>query len=313
MATTMCQWVMLHVLLFFASLALPHRSAAQELRQLTNDPAWDYHPVFSPSGTEILFTSRTAESTRLFLVPVAGGAARRVPVDLTGDLYTDWAPDGRSIVLDARGGGGPPDIYRYWLESGEVRRLTDHPGMDGHPSFSPSGDRIAFTSMRSGSLDIWIMDADGRNPVRLTDGSGSDWHPQWAPDGESVLFTSNRGGDEDIWVIRRDGTHLRRLTSRQGRDDRGSWSPDGSRVVFGSGGDLWLVDCRSGELERLTDFPGDEGNPAWSPDGRLIAFASDRAGTPDIWVLAPTMPPGPVSNERAFRPQSPPCSLWSER
>jgi len=273
-------------ILFLASSSLPRGAASQQLRQLTRGPAWDHHPVFSPSGAEILFTSRAGDSTRLFLVPLVGGVPRPVPVRLTGDLYTDWAPDGRSIVFDAREGDGPPDIYRYWLASGEVERLTNHPGMDGHPSFSPTGARIAFTSTRGGSQSIWTMGADGGNPIRLTDGSAADWHPQWSPDGRSVLFTSNRGGDADIWVIRSDGTGLRRLTSRPGTEDRGSWSPDGSRVVFNFGDDLWVVDVRSGGLERLTDLPGREGNASWSPDGRSIAFVSDRAGTGDIWVLS---------------------------
>ena len=259
--------------------------SAREPRQLTNDPAFDYHPVFSPSGEEILFTSRTGESTALFRIGVEGGEPQRVPVDLEGDLYSDWAPDGASIVFDVREGGGPPDIYRFWLASGEVQRLTDHPGMDGHPSFSPAGDRIVFTSTRGGNLDIWVMDVDGGNPTRLTDHPEEDWHPRWSPDGSRILFTSGRGGDADLWVMSADGREPRQLTSMPGVEDRGFWSPDGTRIVFQSGGDLWLVDADGGEPERLTHFPGSEGNPAWSPDGRLIAFASDRGGNPDLWEL----------------------------
>jgi len=260
-------------------------ASAQELRQLTHDPAFDHHPVFSPSGEEILFTSRTGESTAMFRIRVEGGERQRVPVDLTGDLYSDWAPDGASIVFDVRQGGGPPDIYRFFFASGEVRRLTDHPGMDGHPSCSPAGDRVVFTSTRGGNLDIWVMDVDGGNPTRLTDHPESDWHPRWSPDGERILFTSSRGDDADIWVIRADGTDLRHVTSVAGIEDRGFWSPDGTQIVFQSGGDLWLVGSGGGSPERLTDFPGSEGHPAWSPDGRVIAFVSDRAGTTDLWLL----------------------------
>jgi len=268
-----------------AGIGTPPGAAAQELRQLTNNPAVDHHPVFSPSGKEILFTSRTGESSALFRIRVDGGEPQRVPVDLEGDLYSDWAPDAASIVFDVREGGGPPDIYRFWFASGEVRRLTDNPGMDGHPSFSPAGDRIVFTSMRGGNLDIWVMDVDGGNPTRLTDHPEADWHPRWSPDGERILFSSSRDGDADIWVIGADGTGLRKLTSMRGTEDRGFWSPDATEVVFQSDGDLWLVDADGGQPERLTHFPGSEGNAAWSPDGRLITFVSDRGGNPDLWVL----------------------------
>lgn len=258
----------------------------QEIRQVTNREATDYHPIFSPSGTEVLFTSRVGDEASLFRVPIEGGEPTMVPIGITGDLYSDWHPDGQSIVFDSRNADAPPDIYRYWLDSGDLRRLTDHPGMDGHPSFSPGGDQIVFMSMRGGTGDIWIMDVDGTNLRQLTHDSDTDWHPKWSPDGSEVLFTSDREGDTDIWALGVDGTGLRRLTSQPGPEDRAVWSPDGSRVVFQWEGDLWLVDSRGGDPERLTDFPGREGNPAWSPDGRSIVFGADRSGRLNLWMLS---------------------------
>jgi len=264
----------------------PSDGLPKEFRQLTNHGATDYHPVFSPSGDEVLFTSRREETAALIRIAFDGGELTQVPIGLTGDLYSDWHPDGRSIVFDARENGGPPDIFRYWIESGELRRLTEHPGMDGHPSFSPDGNQIAFMSTRGGNGDIWIIDVDGANLRQLTHHPDGDWHPKWSPDGQNILFSSDRDGDADLWVIGVDESGLRKLTSLPGVADRGSWSPDGSRVVFQWEGDLWLVDSRGGDPEQLTDFPGMEGNPAWSPDGSSIVFAGDSSGNLNLWVLS---------------------------
>ena len=264
---------------------LPNEHPPQEIRQLTNRRATDYHPVFSPSGQEVLFTSRVDEEAALFRISIEGGELTQVPLGITGDLYSDWHPDGRSIVFDGRDEGGPPDIHRYWLETGELERLTDNPGMDGHPSFSPDGLHIVFMSMRSGNGDIWIMDVDGANPRELTHHPETDWHPRWSPDGRSILFTSDRDGEADLWIIGVDGVGLRKLTSMPGGEDRGSWSPDGSRVAFQWEGDLWLVDSRGGDPEQLTDLPGREGNPTWAPDGESIVFGSDSSGEMNLWVL----------------------------
>jgi len=263
----------------------PSPESPQELRQLTNHEAIDYHPIPSPSGAEVLFTSRRGDTAALFRIPVEGGEPTQVPIGLTGDLYSDWHPDGKSIVFDARDSGGPPDIFRYWLESGELRQLTDHPGMDGHPCFSPDGQRIAFMSTRGGNGDIWILTMNGSDLLQLTHHAGEEWHPQWSPDGQRILFTSDRDGDADIWTIGVDGKDLRKLTSMSGIEDRGSWSPDGRRVVFQWENDLWVVDSDGGDPEQLTDFPGREGNPAWLPDGRHIVFASDRSGNLNLWIL----------------------------
>jgi TolB protein len=275
----------LMLVLLAAWPGMPQAMTAQEVRQLTNTPSLDVHPVFSPRGDQILFTSGSGDSIGIYLIPVDGGDPKRIPFNARGDFYTDWAPDGRSIVVDAREAGGPPDIFLYWLESGKVDRLTNEPGMDGHPSFSPAGDRIVFTSSRGGSLDIWTMNAHGGDPVRLTDDPAADFHPRWSPDGKHIVFTSRRAGDEDIWVMRADGQGQRRITSRPGTEDRACWSPDGSQIVYQWDGDLWLVGVDGGTPGRLTDFPGHEGNPAWSRDGKHIAFISDRTGNQDLWVL----------------------------
>ena len=84
----------------------------------------------------------------------------------------------------------------------EIRRLTDDLGDDEHPSWSPDGHSIAFTSDRDGTNgDIYVMDADGGNVRRLTSHNDWDFAPSWSPDSRSVVFYSNRGDNRDVYVI----------------------------------------------------------------------------------------------------------------
>ncbi|MFC1662049.1 hypothetical protein ACFL3S_11475 [Gemmatimonadota bacterium] len=198
-------WVSLVALVWFPSPLLTGALGSLQdpapLR-LTTHPAQDYHPVFSPDGQTVLFTSQRGEEAGLWTVPSSGGDPARIPLARTGDLYADWAPDGESVVLDLREEHGPPDIYRYFFGNGELRQLTDSPGLDAHPAFSPDGAKVLFTSFREGREDIWVMSSDGTSPSPVTHDEAPDWHPRWSPDGTQVVFTSDRGGDEGIWFAR---------------------------------------------------------------------------------------------------------------
>jgi Tol biopolymer transport system component len=255
--------------------------------RLTHDPAWDYHPSFSPDGTRVLFTSRRGGEPALWIVPASGGEASPLAVDGSGDFYSSWAPDGGSIVLDLRVQDGPPDLYRFWLGSHNLERLTEFPGLDAHPSLSPDGTEILFTSMRGGSMDIWLMHADGSAAHPVLQDEADDWHPSWSPDGSRVVFTSNREGEAHVWVMSRDGSSLTRVTPGPGAADRASWSPDGSLILFEEDGDLWVVSANGGEPVNLTNTPEREGGGAWSPDGTQIVFSAWEGSGSNLWVFSP--------------------------
>jgi len=85
-------------------------------------------------------------------------------------------------------------------------RLTDDPGQDRSPKWSPDGSRIVFDSDRTGNNDIWVMDADGGNPTQLTIDSEDDYAPAWSHDGTRIVFGSNRGQLQPI-IMNRDGSN----------------------------------------------------------------------------------------------------------
>ena len=121
----------------------------------------------------------------------------------------------------------------------EIRRLTDNPGIDESPSWSPDGRSIAFFSKRDDNEDIYVMDASGDNLRNLTNHIGDNNDPSWSPDGRSIAFFSLRDSDPaieginpEIYVMDADGDNVRRLTSHNAWDFAPSWSPDSRFVVF---------------------------------------------------------------------------------
>jgi dipeptidyl aminopeptidase/acylaminoacyl peptidase len=113
-------------------------------------------------------------------------------------------------------------------------RLTNSPGFDISPAWSPDGSRIAFRSSRDGNSEIYVMNADGTIPLRLTDNPAVDSTPQWSPDGTKLAFTSNRDGNFEVYVMNADGTSETRLTDNLAEDVAPAWSPDGTQIAFSS-------------------------------------------------------------------------------
>jgi Tol biopolymer transport system component len=158
--------------------------------------------------------------------------------------------------------------------------------------------KIAFVSDRSGTEEIYIMDANGANQRRLTEGE----MPSWSPDGSRLAFTVYLDETAEIRLINADGTGQRPLIARgwdnPGWDENPSWSPDGRRVAFSSipmadfidffdfSPEIHVTNADGTGMKRLTNNQDWNSDPCWSPDGMMVAFASeDVEGNSEIYMV----------------------------
>jgi RHS repeat-associated protein len=156
--------------------------------------------------------------------------------------------------------------------------------------------KIAFTSNRDGTAQIYVMNTDGSGVARLTNDIANDESPKWSPNNSRIVFQSDRDnlftGLADIYMMNWDGSNQTRLTSDINDDSAPVWSPDGNKIAFQSARNgvsyqVYVMNADgSGQLNISNDAANDT-QPSWSPDGTKIAFASDRdhSGFSNLYVM----------------------------
>ena len=226
-----------------------------------------------------------------------------IPVEFDNTIYTAgkslehraFIAIGQTRIAFSNDRDGNWDIYGMNADGSGVTRLTEHPGDDWGPDWSPDGQLIAFSSYRDGESDIFVMNADGSGVTQLTNNPGFDGEPAWSASGEQIAFSSTRDGGPDIFVMNADGSGVTQLTNHPGYDVEPAWSPDGRLIAFASerdenvdtveAGDIYVMNSDGSGVRRLTDNPLWDGSPAWSPGGQQIAFSSSRDGDWNIYVM----------------------------
>jgi Tol biopolymer transport system component len=208
-------------------------------RNVSSHPANDWGPTWSPDGTRIAFNSDRAGGMALVLIDPDGGNAQVVSGEQWIE-YPDWSPDGsRFVAMGRPAGSGDYEIYVINADGTEPLRLTDSPGHDGWPVWSPDGRLIAFSSVR--------------DDCRFSDAA-------------DCVRTGEDGPHSDIWVMNADGSGLARASRSFGQFL--TWTPDGQYIAFGSlDGQLHLV-RPDGSAEQRVRLPGYSGDPTlfhWIP------------------------------------------------
>ena len=164
------------------------------------------------------------------------------------------------------------DIYIMNPDGTGQVKLTRHPAADSQPAWSPTGEKILFTSNRDGIPDLFLMNADGTNVQQVFRKLTGRQHGTWSPDGKQIAYYRiDADGKTGIYVAAIDGTGEERIADGW----HPAWSPDGSEIAFVSLDDIGIrtinLQTRSEDIvlamEQATAF-----DPAWSPDGSKIAF-----------------------------------------
>lgn len=228
-------------------------------------------PAWSPTGETVVFTVLGNAGTQVQELDVRTGRVRRVSQIRAGLNITPVYQPGGNAILYSRGTGNGTDLVLAGLDSDPPKKITVGRGTDNtSPTYSPDGRQIAFVSGRSGSPQVYIMDADGSNIQLLTPTKPGvrsyRSSPDWSPDGRAVAY-EQQNGNFQVWMIDLRDRVPKQLTS-EGENEDPSWAPDGRHMVFTStrGGDkqLWILDTESGRARQLTHTRGAR-LAAWSP------------------------------------------------
>jgi TolB protein len=240
--------------------------------RLTYNETKDYMPAWSADRRSIAYTAYREENATLWLYSIFEG--KRTKIFDQGTTYSpSFSPDGKKLAFCSSAEDGSGDIFVASLsdndppEAAQVRRLTFTKSIETAPSWSPTGRQIAFTSDRSGTPQIYIMDAEGSNIERVSFGGNYFDAPAWSPTGDMIVYVSRVNQIFDIYILNLKTNRVIKLTESNARNESPTWSPDSRHIVFSSNLSgtiqLWSIDTDGSNLRRLTSS-GENKLPDWS-------------------------------------------------
>ncbi|MGC8916574.1 MAG: TolB family protein [Thermoanaerobaculum sp.] len=302
----------------------PRERHLANLRQLTNGGE-NAEAYFSFDGRRLIFQSTRPPFAcdQIFMMDLQGRGLRLLSTGKGRTTCAYFLPDGRHFIYSSTHAAGPQcpprpdysqgyvwplyssyDIYLASLDDLTPHPLTTTPGYDAEATVSPQGDRIVFTSVRDGDLELYTMKLDGTDVRRVTHEVGYDGGAFFSPDGTMLVWRASRPapgkeaedyqrllaqglvrpGKLDIYVANADGSNPRRLTDNGAANFAPFWHPSGKKIIFVSNlhdprsrnFDLYLVNADGSGLERVTYFEDFDGFPMFSPDGKTLVFCSNR-------------------------------------
>lgn len=315
-------------------LIAPGEEHFAHLWMLTTDGE-NAEAYWDAAGERLIFQRRCEaqdiQCDRIFLLERAG-PPRQVSNGRGRTTCAYFLPGGESVLYASTHGlldACPPPIdpaeyrklgyfwqvhpeYDLWVQelaNDLPRRLTETFGYDAEATVSPRGDRIVFTSSRSGDLELWTCDLAGGDLRQITDTPGYDGGAFFSHDGKRLVFrsqafTPGKEAEELAevrallaqWRVRpirmelqlsdADGSNRRTLGPFGGASFAPYFFPDDRRVIFATNHhdpseskrefDLFAIGVDGTGLERITTRPGFDSFPMFSPDGRHLVFASNR-------------------------------------
>ena len=246
--------------------------------RLTDNPAADQDPAWSPDGTRLAFTSTRDGNAEIYVMNADGSGVTRLTTDPGRDGHPAWC--GTRIAFQSDRILAPfYDVFVMNDDGTGVTRLTiKNASSDEYPAWSPSCDQIAYSYDPDGfAAEIRIMNADGSGDHTVPAGPGRNHSPAWSPDGTRIAFTSRRDADQppghleirEIYVMNADGSGQTRLTQMDVNawNLNPVWSPDGTQIAFhrnryGNNG-IYVMNADGTGLTRLTSDSGGDSQPAW--------------------------------------------------
>ena len=196
---------------------------------LTNHPADDRHPDWSPDGRKIAFVSRRdGAGSQIHVMDAGGKNVIRLTDEPGGKRDPDWSPDGKQIAFSVY--GRDEDYIAVMDANGRNRKKLQDKAIG--TSWSPDGKQIAFMSWRDGHREIYVIGVGGQGRKKVTQDLVPKWSPSFSPDGRRIAYMAEHEGFYHIHVAAQDGRDLQRLTHNEENHWAPAWSPDGRIIAY---------------------------------------------------------------------------------
>jgi TolB protein len=267
----------------------------------------------SPRADRIAYMSTLDGEADIYSISPTGVASFNMTHDDTigvrEDIEPAWSPGGDVVAFQR-------DVFQKGTPVGSQLVLVSSDGkklgplmplvkgvVDSHPTWSPAGDSIVFSSDRDGNFDLYMTNPAGFGLIQLTNSKlgTENLEPAWSPNGKWIVFTRQQAtatpSPSSLMLLNVGKGTIYKLTPRatMGRGDRGAaWSPDSKRIAFASdrfgpslarSTDLYMINIDGSGLTRVTSLPSNEYHPTFSPYGEELAFIGDRKGVTEIYSL----------------------------
>ncbi len=308
------------------SLRMPLEKHFKNVRQLTFGRQ-NAEAYFSNDEFKLIFQSErdTFQCDQIFSMSTTGEQTTLMSTGTGKTTCSYYLPGDTSFIFASTHLGDPAcpprpdyskgyvwaiaktfDIFKSKVGSNKFERMTSTDGYDAEATVSPKGDKIVFTSVRDGDLDIYTMDLDGKNVKRLTSEIGYDGGPFFSWDGTKIVYRANHPKDTaavaeyqsllseglvhpskmEIYVMNADGSNQQKITALNGASFAPFFYPGDKKIIFasnfndpkGRNFDLYMINTDGSGIEQITYYESFDGFPMFTHDGKKIVFASNRHG-----------------------------------
>lgn len=313
---------MLWLLLLAVGAGAQEPKHLRNIQQLTNG-GQNAEAYWAPDGKKLVFqsTREKLECDQIFTMNADGSEQKMVSTGKGRTTCAYFLKDNKHIVYgsthDAGPGCPPPpdrskgylwgvfpgyELFVADLNGKIVKKLTNMPGYDAEATVNYKTNRLIYTSMESGDLDLWSMKPDGSGKKQLTTKRGYDGGAVFSRDGKKIVWRANHPATPEgmarydallkenltapmkmeLWVSDADGGNAKQITKNNCANFAPTFTPDGKKIVFSSNQhkcdgrdfELYMVNLDGSGQEQITNFGGFSSFPEFSPDGKRLVFSS---------------------------------------